>query len=291
MASLFEAPQLGITELPEDLHYRLTDPGTGAVLAQVAPVVVGRSMRGPRGLARLKRFVRHGMVGLLYKAARYHVPRITFCVTDVRNSTLFYIDRAEKLVDNPAIPQSAVVDPSGGVLGYLLSDHYQTLDAMNPPVDAHGIATVSGRHHLRNRDHEVVGEVVLRVPWTKDSMQRGLAPGDPAIRIVAPDGAVWAWSGEREFSTMQIDPRAPQWLRALLIAQMVAGRLEKRLHKSLFARYRPPAPLDPTREPYPGFRHVHSSYMRYQEEVTQWFREEIKRRNWLVGRTQPLPPS
>src|SRR5690606_9711356 len=191
------------------------------------------------GFSRLMRLAQYGAVGLSHKMARRHVPRITFQVTDAWRSTLFYIDRAEKLIDNPAVPQSAVVDPSGGVLGYLTNDHYKTLDAVNPPVDAHGIATVSGRHHLRNRDHEVVGDVVLRVPWTKDSIQRGLAPNDPAVRVIAPDGTVWAWARDHEFSTMEIDTRTPQWLRVLLVAQMVAGRLEKRLHKHLFARYRP----------------------------------------------------
>jgi len=284
MASLFEAAQLGIEERPEDLHYRLTDPGRGTVVAEVSPVVVMEASPPPRGFAWLKRVLKEGTVGRLYRAARYHIPRVTLRVADPQNSTLFYIDRAEKLVDNPATPQCAIVEPSGNVLGYAVSDHYKALDPMDRPAGPDGVVTLSGRFYLRNRNQEVVGEVVQRVRWTMDSLRRDLAPGDHAVRIVAPDGTVWAWMRELGSPALEIDPRTPQWIRALLAAYVVMGKLDERLHMSVvLSGRRPPAPLDPTREPYPGFRHVHSSYMRYQEEVTRWFREEIKKRNRRVS--------
>jgi len=114
MANLFETAQLTITDAPRDLHYQLTEPSTGAVVAQVSPVAVG-TPRQENGLRRFFRVAKRGR--RVFPAESHHVPRITFRVADTRDATLFSVDRADKLIGSPATPHSAVVDANGGVLG------------------------------------------------------------------------------------------------------------------------------------------------------------------------------
>ncbi|GAA2428582.1 hypothetical protein GCM10010191_47090 [Actinomadura vinacea] len=274
MANLFEAPRLEVVETPHDLHYQLRDSSADTVLADVAPVAVGEGQTSS-WFSRLMKKV-PGRPERYRPMERHHIPRITFRVSDARNTTTFFVDRCDSLIGNPCIPQYAVVDATGDILGFYTNDHYQTL-AMNPPTDAQGFITMQGRLHLRDRNQEIVSEIVQRAPATKPAIQRGWDPGDAAVRFVGPDGTVWAKIQGGELA-VEFAPTTPQWIRALIITFLVAGKMNERLHVAFFTPgYVPPEPLAPTTVPYSGYGDVHSSYMRYQEEFIEWFKKEANK--------------
>jgi len=157
----------------------------------------------------------------------------------------------------------------------MTSDHYQMLTPLEPPVDANGIATITGRGHLRDRHQNVVGEIVVRAPWTKQAQEVGLPPGDFAVRIVGPDGTVWA-RVKGDDLVFEFNPDASRLLRILIAANMICGKADERLHMPFSqGGYNPPEPLEPMTEPYLGYHDVHSSYMQYQEEFIEWYQKRI----------------
>jgi len=272
MADLFEIPQVTIVNLPQDLHYQLTEPSTGEIVAQVSPVAVGAAWREGT-LGRLFRKAKRARS--IYPGETYHVPRITFRVAGARNETLFFVDRADKLIGNPCIPNSAVVAADGGVLGYITNDHYHILRAVDPPVDANGIATVRGMGFLLDHHNNVVGEVVRRAPWTPHAMKAGLPPDEYAVSFEGPDGSVWGRRKGEEL-IVEFNPDASRTLRILMISNLICGKADERLYTPFTTSgYTPPEPLEPATEPYPGYQGVHESYMQYQEKFIKWFQRNV----------------
>ncbi|MFV2173219.1 hypothetical protein ACFHW2_21020 [Actinomadura sp. LOL_016] len=278
---MFQASQLDLQSLPQDLHYRLTDPGSGAVLADVSPVVVGEEQK--EGF--FKRFMRSSGPTLTIPTTQHHVPRVTFRVSDAQNSTLFFLDRPDKLAGNGCPPHYAVVAPDGRPIGHLTNEHRASIDPPTGPVDTDGLTLVGGRAHLRAPDHQVLCDIVVRMalPPAADP-NRPQDPNSDAIRYLGPDGTMWARrlvSG----SATQVNPAAQQQLRALLAAHVIASGVDERLHTSIVtSSYSSPEPVDPGAEPYPGHADVHSSYMSHQEEFIEWYKEEMNRRARNIGR-------
>ncbi|MFG2002481.1 hypothetical protein ACGFNU_25330 [Spirillospora sp. NPDC048911] len=104
MPNQFEVAQLGIDELPTDLHYQLTDPRTG----RRSSLSAGRSLPGESE----------------------RIPRVTVEVMDLHGETLFFVDRSERVVGHGGTPQCAAIDPSGRVIGYKAHDHYKIFEPM-----------------------------------------------------------------------------------------------------------------------------------------------------------------
>lgn len=282
---MFQASQLDLQSLPQDLHYRLTDPGTGAVLAAVSPVVVGEERK--EGF--LKRFMRSSGPTLTPPNAQHHVPRVTLRVSDAQNSTLFFVDRPDKLAGNVCPPHYAVVAPDGRPIGHLTNEHRAALDPPSGPLDTDGLTLVAGRAHLRDPNHQVLCDVVVRMALPPAADPN--APQDPAsdaVRYLGPDGTLWARrlvSG----SATQVNPSAQPQLRTLLAAHVIATALDERLHTSIAtSSYSPPSPVDPGAEPYPGHSDAHASYMSHQEEFIEWYKEEMNRRARNIGRASDM---
>ncbi|MFI0447797.1 hypothetical protein [Actinomadura sp. 6N118] len=273
VANLFEVPQLEVISLSRDLHYQLRDPQTESAVAMVAPVAVGE-LREEKGF---KRFLRSKGPGR-FPGENVHIPRITFRVGDREGRTFFFVDRAEKLAGHGCMPHYAVVDAGGGVIGYTTNDHRQSLVPPDGPVDAEGMTLLSGRGHLRDRDHEVVCDMVARV-----AMNPG-ATAEPGVRFVGRDGALLAQMRGHDSTRVEFAPQAPQLIRALVAALMIAGRVDERLQVSIITSgYSAPEPVQATGEPYPGYQDVHSSYMRYQEEFIEWYKKEMNKRGRIAA--------
>ncbi|QFG20508.1 hypothetical protein [Actinomadura sp. WMMB 499] len=278
---MFQASQLDLQPLPQDLHYRLTDPGDGTVLADVTPIAVGEGQK--EGF--FKRFMRSSGPTLTAPSAQQHVPRVTFRVSDAQNSTLFFLDRPDKLAGNGCPPHYAVVAPDGRPIGYLTNEHRASVEPPSGPVDTDGVTLVGGRAHLRDPNHRVLCDIVVRMPLPPSAdPNRPQDPASDAIRYMDPDGTMWARrlvSG----SATQVNPAAQQHVRALLAAHVIASGVDERLHTSIVASsYSPPEPVAPGAEPYPGHADVHASYMSHQEEFIEWHKEEMNRRARNISR-------
>ncbi|MFG2002479.1 hypothetical protein ACGFNU_25320 [Spirillospora sp. NPDC048911] len=268
VANLFEAPRLQADQAAGDLHYVLRDPQAGEVLATAMPVAVGE-VRQPAGMKRFFRSTPGHMPG-----ETQAVPRVTLRVVDGHGATLFYVDRAERVVGHGGVPECAVVDPAGGVVGYFTNDHYKFFDrSFEGPVDGNGMTHISGREHLRDRDHEVLCDVVGLLD--KAAASRG-AVGDGGVLVVGRDQSIWARLDRQGIGpVMEVNPQVPRHHRMLLAAILLAGRLGERLLLPLIqGSFDPPEPL--AGEPYPGYGDVHSFYMRYQEEFIAWYKKEMR---------------
>lgn len=275
--NVYDAPELELLSLPNDLHYRLATPEGGDVLVDAAPVVVDEAPE-PGFLGRFKSAF-SPTTGL--PVEKRHVPRVTLRVSDVRNSTLFFIDRAAKLPGNGCSPRSTVVFPDGRVLGHLTNDHYRRLEMLNGPVDSDGMTLVGGGGQLRDGDGGVLGSIAMRADWTSTAVQALESGGETDVdtmRIIGADGTVWGRS-RGVHSRLYFTADAPRRYKALIAAQLIASGMDERLQAvSGGASYRSPEPLGLGSTPYPGYESVHADYMRYQEEYIAWHKKDMGRR-------------
>ncbi|MFB4318150.1 hypothetical protein [Actinomadura sp. 21ATH] len=278
---VFEARQIDVAAADQDLHYVVRDPGTGAALAEVAPVAVDEVAEERTRQGRFARLRRAFTPGIRAPGEALEVPRVVLRVADPGGATVFFLDRARKLSGNRFPPQWAVVGPDGGVLGFVTNDHrasFRAPDLAKGPFDADGACLVSGRNHLRAANHEVLCDVVVRMSASEPVMRVLASPGADRVRYVGRDGALWGrLTGES--MVLDCDPRLPWPSRALLIAGVVAGRADERLHTSLLMEdsYVPPAPLRPAGEPYARYGGMHDRYMAYQAEFIEWYEKETRR--------------
>ncbi|MFV2173220.1 hypothetical protein ACFHW2_21015 [Actinomadura sp. LOL_016] len=279
MANVFEAPQLEVVASTDDFHYVVRDPATGARLAEVRPVLVGEGHREEKG--RFKRFLR-ALPGMGTVIDDHHVPRVICEVSDATGSPIFLVDRADKVIGHPCTPYSAVVAPDGAVVGYLTTEHEKVLrPPTDGPVDPDGTTQVGGRAHVRNESFEVLLDIVMRMDLKGKRSSADDYAGIDTSRLVGGDGTIWARMIAHG-PVLHCAPQAPGRLKILLLAHLISRELDERLHMSFVLNsYVSPDPLVPTRDPYPGWRDVHSTYMRYQEEFIEQYKkykQEIRRR-------------
>ncbi|MEU5883179.1 hypothetical protein [Spirillospora sp. NPDC047279] len=275
VTNLFGLSQVEVISLAQDLHYQLRDPQSGGAVASVAPVAVGTVPEEKKEKG-LRRFLRGAKPSGPLPGEGVHIPRVTFRVA--AQETIFFLDRPDKLPGHGFMPHYAVVDAGGGVIGYTSNDHRRALDPPSGPVDDEGMTLISGRGALLDRDHQVVCETVVRA-----AMNPG-ATGEPGVRFVGRDGAPLARMRGHDSTRVEFAPQAPQLVRALVTALMIAGRVDERLQVSILTSgYSPPAPVGQAGEPYPGYAQVHSSYMRYQEEFIEWYKAEQNRRGRIAS--------
>lgn len=264
MADVFEAPQFEVVPLTDDLHFVVRDPGTADDLAMVRPVLVGQWRQEEASLfGRIRRFKPWAPLPALCK---HHVPRMVLQVADGRNSPLFLLDRAEKVIGHPVVPDSVIVTPDGGMVGHLTTDHDKELEPPGGPVDSDGMTQIGGRAQVRDREYRVLCDVVARVDLSSNPRVIDERSDVDMVRLVGGDGTVWA----RMIGTgraLHCAPQTPRGLKLLLVAHMVAREVDKQIHAAVGGgSQRLPEPLVPAGEPYPGYEGVHASYMRYQDE-------------------------
>ncbi|QFG20507.1 hypothetical protein [Actinomadura sp. WMMB 499] len=264
MAEVFEAPQFEVLPLADDLHFVVRNPGTGDDLATVRPVLVGQWQREEVSLfGRIRRFKPWAPLPELCK---HHVPRMVLQVANGRNSPLFLLDRADKVIGHPVVPDSVVVAPDGGVAGHLTTDHDKECEPPGGPVDSDGMTQIRGRGHLRDREYRVLCEVVTRVDLSLNPRLIDERSDVDMVRLVGGDGIIWA----RMIGTgraLHCAPQAPRGLKMLLVAHMVAKAVDKQIYAAVSGGSpRLPEPLVSAGEPYRGYEDVHAPYMRYQDE-------------------------
>ncbi|MFI0372948.1 hypothetical protein ACH35V_34235 [Actinomadura sp. 1N219] len=272
MAGLLEISKVSVDSLEQELHYRVTDSNTGEIVANVSPVAVGETPK----VSPLKRLGKLVMLGQLasWPHLRRHVPRITVLVTDVSNSPVMFLDRADKITGNPYPPQSAVIEPDGRVAGYLTDDHYKSLLPTADVVDGEGMSIVGGKHHLRDQTGAAICDVVSRFALPPLPQQLNHDPNVDTTRFVGQNGTVWA-RRRGQSPLVEISPDTPHPIRRMIVASAIADTINDDYHRGGFSPYTPPTRLQAVPDPYPGYADVHSRYMEYQREFIEWHRKEM----------------
>ncbi|WP_026400329.1 hypothetical protein [Actinomadura rifamycini] len=274
MADLFEARQLEVVALPEDLHYRVRDAATASELAAVRPVMVGEWRREEVSL--LRRIRRMKPFAPLPELCKHHVPRMVFQVSDTQNKPLFLIDRADKVIGHPVVPDS-VVATRGGVVGHLTTDHDKELEPYDGPVDSEGLTNIGGRSQLRDPNRRVLCDAVVRLDLSASPRRIEEYANVDMFRFVDGDGTVWARMIGSE-RALHCAPQTPHHLKMLFAAYMIVKEVNQRLHFDIDGASRiAPRSLDLEGEPYPGYSDVHAPYIRYQTEFVPRYAEHRKK--------------
>lgn len=173
MADVFESLNFEVAAMAEDLHYLVRDSVSGSELARVRPVVTGEWRREESGL--LQKVRRFKPWAPLPELRKHHVPRMVFLVSDAQNSPLFFIDRADKLIGHPVMPD-CVVATRDGVVGHLTTDHDKELEPPGGPIDSEGLT-----HIMLLAAYMIVKELNARLHSDVDGASRiaprALGPG------------------------------------------------------------------------------------------------------------------
>ncbi|MFI6519934.1 hypothetical protein ACIBF1_30575 [Spirillospora sp. NPDC050679] len=270
---MFERQRLQTERMPEDLHYRLKDADTGEVVAVAEPVAVGEAKQA----SGFKRFLRAIPQPLAEQpVVSQYVPRITLRVADAQGATVLFVDRAPKILDHPYPPQHTALDARGTVLGAHVPADFSLSQIRDGRVDADGMTVIEERGHLRGPDRAVLAVVSARLPMTEQASQALQRPDCELARYTGADGTLWA-RALGPAALYEFNPGLPPAYRALVIASMLAGRLDERIIGFLDPGLGMPEQRRPAGEPYPGFALLHDFHLREQEEWIATYKKERNR--------------